>query len=534
MLDEKAVKELPESPGVYLLRDRDKNILYIGKAKNIRERAYNYIRGDTKDIKTQNLIRKVETVDTISTNNEKEAFLLENNLIKEHKPRYNINLKDDKTYISLKLNVQDDFPGLYITRKIEDDGSLYFGPYPGVKDVRRVLKIIQILYPVRRCKNTVFKKRKRPCILFQLGKCYAPCAGSVDRDTYKSLVNELLDFLHGRNEKILNRLKERIEEASKGWNFEEAKRLKERYTAIQGMLEKQTVHEHFGKNRDVWAFLEERGILKAILMNYRRGVLIGKRLFKEQVSTADVKEAIASFIFQYYSVSPVPDEIILSEEMDEINFLEKYLQEKNSFLRIYGPKAKDYRDFLSLALENLYEKEPVEAGQSFVKELHLKKLPLRIEIYDISHIHGKSPAGVMVVFNDFKPYKKGYRVFHIREAPSMDDMAMMGEVVRRRLMDRNITPLPELIVIDGGKAHLAAVRRIMNTLNLHIDAIAIAKGMKRKRMEDVVYLPLRKNPVIFSKNSLVLKEIVRMRDEAHRFAITSHRKRKKKEDLHMP
>jgi len=531
MLDEKTIKNLPETSGVYLLKDRDRNILYIGKAKNIRERVGSYIKGDAKDIKTQKLIRHVMYVDTILTKNEKEAFLLENNLIKEHRPRYNINLKDDKTYISLKLTVQEDFPGLYITRNIKDDGSLYFGPYPSVKDVKGVLKLIQNLYPVRQCRNSLFKKRRRPCMLFQIGKCCGPCVEPVDRDAYTTMVQELIDFLYGRNEKILTTLRERIQKASDQWDFEEATTLKERYMTIQGMLEKQTVHEHLGKNRDVWAFCKEKGRLKAILLNFRRGLLIGKRLFKEPIGTSDENDAFASFLFQYYATHPVPEEIILSEDLEEKRILEKHLQKKNNALTVYGPTTTECQDFISLALENLYMKEQMPIEQSFEKALHLTKHPRRIEVYDISHTHGKSPAGVMVVFQDFKPDKGAYRVFHIKDASPMDDIAMMGEVVRRRLMDRNLGPLPDLIIIDGGKGQLSAVTRIMGRMDIHIDTVAIAKGRKRKNMEDVIYVPLRKNPVSFSKRSPVLRELIRMRDEAHRFAIASHKKWKKREDL---
>jgi len=323
-IDKSIINALPESSGVYIFRDKDGNIIYIGKAKNLKNRIKSYISESEKDPKTERLVNRIKRVETILTGNEKEAFLLENNLIKENTPKYNINLKDDKTYISLKLTINEIFPALYITRKIENDGALYFGPYPHARDVKDVLKLIQGLYPVRRCKNTVFKKRKRPCILSELNKCLAPCTDKSSENTYRAVAEELADFLSGKDEKLLKNLERRINEASKKWNFEEAKHLKERYFAIKGMTEKQHVHEHLGKNRDVWAFLEgEKGISIALL-TFRRGVLLSKKLFKESLMKVGYDEAISSFLFQYYSSRPIPDEVIISEEIEDAPFLEKY------------------------------------------------------------------------------------------------------------------------------------------------------------------------------------------------------------------
>jgi len=532
MIDEQTLSNLPESSGVYFFQDSEGKIIYIGKARNLKDRVKSYFREGPRDPKTEQLIKNIDHVDILVTENEKEAFLLENNLIKEHTPKYNVNLRDDKTYISLKVSLQHPFPGIYPTREIKNDGALYLGPYPHARDVKEVLKLVQGIYPIRRCKDSVFRKRKRPCILADIGKCIAPCSGRLNQGEYRRVVDEMVDFLSGKNEKVLRDLKKQIEEAGAAWKFDEAKLLKERYLAIQDMVEKQNVHEHFGKNRDVWAFTTGEGGLKSILLSFRKGVLIAKRKFHDKVTATPLDEAISSFLFQYYDARTIPDEIILSEELHDVHFLEKHLKDtKQKQVKIYGPRTKPGKETVGLAIENLHEPEPVLLDEAFKNALHMRKKPIRIEAYDISHTHGKNPTGIMVVFEGFTMAKNAYRVFHIRGEATMDDVAMMGEVLRRRLTDEKITPLPDLIVIDGGKGHLAAGIKILKDLDKKLDIISIAKDPRRKSMEDIIYLPNRKNPLPLPKSSAVMKEIVKMRDEAHRFAILSHKRWKRREDL---
>lgn len=532
MIDEQTLNNLPETSGVYFFKDSDGKIIYIGKARNLKDRVRSYFREGPRDPKTEHLVKNIAYVDVLMTENEKEAFLLENNLIKEHTPKYNINLRDDKTYISLKVSMQHPFPGIYPTREIKNDGALYLGPYPHARDVKEVLKLVQGIYPIRRCRDSVFKKRKRPCILADIGKCLAPCSGRLDKDDYRRVVHEMVDFLSGKNEKVLKDLKKQIEEAGASWKFDEAKSLKERYLAIQDMVEKQNVHEHFGKNRDVWAFATGEKGLKSVLLSFRKGVLIAKRKFYNKSTATPLDEAISSFLFQYYDARAIPDEIILSEDLSDLPFLEKHLKEtKRKPVKVYGPQTRAGKEVVGLAIENLHEPETVLMDEAFKHALHLKKNPIRIEAYDISHTHGKNPTGIMVVFEGFTMAKNAYRVFHIRGEATMDDVAMMGEVLRRRLTDEKITPLPDLIVIDGGKGHLSAGVKALRELDKAIDIISIAKDQRRKNMEDIIYLPNRKNPLPLPKSSPVMKEIVKMRDEAHRFAISSHKRWKNREDL---
>jgi excinuclease ABC subunit C len=298
------------------------------------------------------------------------------------------------------------------------------------------------------------------------------------------------------------------------------------------MVTKQSVHEHLGKNRDVWAFSEGAEGLRIVVLTFRKGILIGKRQLHYRNVAAPLGEAISSFMFQYYETRPIPDEIILSESPDDLDILERHLKEKRkNSLKVYGPESRLAKEMIGLAIENLHEPEQVRMDEAFRGALHLRSLPNRIEAYDISHTHGKNPSGVMVVFEGFKTAKSNYRVFHIRGDATMDDVAMISEVLRRRMTDPNITPFPDLIIIDGGKGHLSAARRVLKDLNIDIDAISIAKDPRRRRMEDLIYLPARKNPLPIPRTSQVLKEIVKMRDEAHRFAISSHKRWKRREDL---
>ncbi len=271
MISDEYLANLPDSPGVYLFKDEAKEILYVGKARSLKNRVGSYFKKGQKDSKTERLVRRVQDVSIVLTGNEKEAFLLENNLIKEHQPKYNMVLKDDKTYVSLRLSVQDKFPALTITRIIKDDGALYFGPHPHAKDAKDLMKVVQSIYPMRRCRESVFHGRTRPCILGGIDKCPAPCVDAIDEKSYRAIVDEIADFLMGKNDKLLKKLEEQIEEAAAAWNFEEARVKKEKYLAIKRLVEKQSVHEHMGINRDVWGFLSEEGRVRVVLLAFRKG-----------------------------------------------------------------------------------------------------------------------------------------------------------------------------------------------------------------------------------------------------------------------
>ncbi len=374
MIADETLVNLPESPGVYLFRDKSNQIIYVGKAKNIRDRVGSYFAEGAKERRLERLLSLIDNVSFVLTGNEKEAFLLENNLIKEHQPKYNAVLKDDKTYISLRLSVKEKFPMLSATRNIKDDGALYFGPHPHARDVRDFLKIVQSLYPVRRCKDAVFKGRTRPCMLYDIRKCTAPCVGHIDEASYRTIVEELTDFLSGRDEKLLKSLEEQIDKAAKEWDFEKAQEKRERYHMLKRLVEKQHVHEHLGKDRDVWAVLREERRLRIVLLSFRRGVLISKRTFHEPFSL-NPDEAFSSFVFQYYTSRQIPDEIIVSEALEDLPLLEQHLREKRRGLRVLGPESRGAGDMIRLAVENLHEVEPLKTDEAFKRTLHLNKAP---------------------------------------------------------------------------------------------------------------------------------------------------------------
>ena len=356
----------------------------------------------------------------------------------------------------------------------------------------------------------------------------------IDEKTYRAIVEEIADFLTGRNDKLLKKLEEQIEEAADAWNFEEARAKKEKYLAIKRLVEKQHVHEHMGINRDVWGFLFEEGRVKVVTPQLQKGRAHLETRSSRRRPRPISMTPLSSFLFQYYSTRPIPDEIVLSEEIGDKPYLQQYLKErKKGRVRLHGPTDSGTGDMIRLAVENLHEVETaMDLPEAFRRMLHLSKAPNRIEIYDNSHSHGQSPSGVMVVFEGFKPKKDGYRVFHIREASPEDDVAMMAEVLRRRVDDERIRPCPDL-VIDRRRERPSLPRRSPSSraARSRWTSSASRRGKRRKRMEDVIYLPFRKNPLLLPKSSPVFKEIVRMRDEAHRFAITSHKKWKRREDL---
>lgn len=370
-------------------------------------------------------------------------------------------------------------------------------------------------------------------MLFELKKCPGPCVMPVDETEYAKTINQVRDFLSGRDEKVLKTIEADIADRIASWDFESAQVLKERYLAIKAMTEKQHVHEHFGKNRDIWAFSDRAKIVSIVVLTVRGGVLLSRRLYKESFYAGNAGETLMTFLFQYYTARPIPDEIILSEELTEDrDIMEKYLTEtKKGPVKILGPGHRGVGDMVRLAIENLHEPETLPLDQAFKEALRLKISPQRVEIYDISHISGKNPTGAMVVFKGFKPARDQYRVFHVRGKETLDDVAMITEVLTRRVNNVELGPLPDLYIIDGGKGQLSAAHKVLRSHDINTDIISIAKGEGRKRMEDVIYIPARKNHLALPKASAVFKEIVKMRDEAHRFAVSSHRRWRKKENL---
>src|SRR3990172_4807590 len=515
MITEERLKNLPQSPGVYLMKGSKGEVLYIGKAKNIRSRVRSYFR-DTSDTRytIKFLASKVSDIEYLITTNEKEALILEDTLLKKHKPKYNIRLKDDKTYVSIKLTLQEQFPRIFITRQIKKDGSRYFGPYASAQKARETVRFIRQLFPLCTCSPLEFKNRVRPCLDYQLGICSAPCVNFISEAAYKKLVDKTILFLEGRNKELLSELRATMAEASSAQKFEKAGKIRDQIRSIEATLEEQKVVSQKMIDRDIFAYVSSDESLLIQALFVRDGRLSGARdfFFKNQEFPAE--EALSSFLSQYYSGDRslltacrdrfIPDEIIVSLDIEDKEAIEGWLSEKKGRkVRIFLPSKGDRFKLLKMAEANAKEaikkrQESVEGHQALLealrKRLHLKQIPKMIEAFDISNIGGKLAVGAMVTFEDAKPNKNRYRLYKIRTLEEPDDYGMMSEVLSRRYREAGRElGLPDLILIDGGKGQLNIALKVISELILK-------EG---------------------SPPDLFMRKI---RDEVHRFAISFHKK----------
>ncbi len=524
--------DFPTSPGVYLMKGAEGKILYIGKAKNLRARVSSYFSPE-KDGRYQLkfLMRKVEDIECIVTTNEKEAFLLENTLIKKHQPRYNIFLKDDKTYLSLKLNIQHPFPRILITRKITKDGSLYFGPYTSALKAREMADFIEGYFHLRNCSEHEFANRVRPCLQYQINRCDAPCVGLISQEDYGQLVNQVKLFLQGRTEELIQKIKKEMEQASEELRFEEAARLRDLLEAVDVTLEKQQVIRHFGKDIDALGFYREAEQVSIAVLISRGGALLERKTYFFKTPQED-EDLLESFLLQYYSdVSLIPREILLPFSLEKKKTLQEILTErKAASIQLKLPKKGEKVQKLKLAKQNaqenlrrkvLTEESREEILNHLQTKLELQHFPRRIECYDISNLQGQMAVGSCVSFLEGLPDKSSYRRFKIKTVKGANDFAMLYEVLMRRLSHPD-WPLPDLILIDGGKGQLSAAHAALQDKNvLNVDLVSLAKEKNGK--PERVFLLGRKNPLTFSAHSSELHLLMRLRDEAHRFGITYHR-----------
>ena len=536
-IDEEFLNNLPTNPGVYLMTDRKGRILYIGKAGNLRNRVRNYfVKGGDERPTVRYLIERVHSVRTILTETEKEALILENNLIKQHRPRYNIELRDDKSFFSLRLNVSHLFPRLTLirTKRIKQDGERYFGPYSSAGDARVTLKLIQKLFPLRQCTDKQLATCKRPCLNCQMRRCLCPCSGKVDPAEYARMVKGATILLQGRSEDLLNGLKDEMQKASENLRFEEAARVRDRLAAVKRTVEEQNVSFFHRKDQDVIAILKPETDLFVIeVLSLRKGNLLSEDSFFIRNSALDDEEVFSSALKQYYDSGViVPQEVLISRPVDQLELIETWLSEiRGNKVTIRVPSRGKGASLMSLAFKNahnalLRERQKdtlMGALERVAAKLHLPKAPSAIEGYDISNTSGSEPVGVKVSFTDGKPDKSGYRCFRMKGFQDQDDPGMIHQTISRRISHIVEEPLPDLILIDGGKAQLNSA---LDALRLEpcagltpVAAIAKAHGS-----EDVerFYLPNRKNPVIFKKGDPGLMLLMRIRDEAHRFAHAFH------------
>ncbi len=543
MMNEKlkqTLKLLPELPGCYIYYNKDNEIIYVGKAKILKRRVKSYFNKKHDSVKVQVLVSQIDRLEYIITNTEVEALILESHLIKKHKPRYNILLKDDKKYPYF-LVTDEDFPRISVVRKknINPEKGRYYGPYTDVRAMYSTLDFLKKIFPLKQCKTPKFKDR--PCLYYQIGRCMAPCQNLVTSEEYKNIVHQAELFLAGKQTELMQQLMEQIQKYSDTLQFEKAARLRDSYLDLKKTLEKQkVVYENTKLNEDVISLMAEDGIFAIVILMVREGRLIDKKDFVYEVEEEDRTEFFATFFKEYYSTLSLefPDKVI-SNELEAVG--EKALYEEwleilaGKKVKISYGKSAQGKELQSLADKNakvvldnakLAKMSKIrddfnEIGSYLAEKLRLKNFPHRIECYDISHIQGTNTVASMVTFINGLSKKSEYKKFKIKTTEGKpDDFLSMKEVLTRRLshLGEKNWDKPDLMIIDGGKGQLSSVMEIIKELGVEgIDVVSLAK-----RNEEV-FLPKQSEPVILPRNSSALFLFQRIRDEAHRFAITYHR-----------
>jgi len=549
---EDKLEALPGRPGVYLLKDRHAKVIYVGKARSLRNRVRTYFRGGDERMQVAFLMQRVVDFDCLVTSSEKEALILENNLIKQYKPRYNIRLKDDKSYVSVKVTVQDAWPRVIVTRKIVKDGSKYFGPYHSAWSVRETIDALRRVIPLRTCSDAVFRNRSRPCLEYQIKRCLAPCYLPVDRAVYEGHLREAMLLLGGKRVELLDQLRQRMRAAAEAERFEEAAALRDRLRAIDKTQERQQAVSHGGGDQDIFGFYREGGFIEAQVLFVRQGKLTSTQAYQLEDFELPDEEVVRALVTQFYQGERyVPDEVLLPIELEDQAVRTEYLSErKGRRVEILRPQRGDRVRLLEMARENAEqgfrerqdgERQYEKISDELRRKLHLRNAPKRIECVDISTFQGGMSVGSLVAFDEGRPDKNGYRRFRIKSVSGQDDFAMMFEVLRRRFeRAKRDNAFPDLLVVDGGKGQLNVALEVLRELAIdQVDAVGLAKmrvvraarETTIERSDERVFLPGRANPVVLRRNSNALFLLQRLRDEAHRFAITYHRMLRGKERL---
>lgn len=540
-----AIKLVPEQPGCYLYYDKDGEIIYVGKAKNLKRRVYSYFHKQHESAKTTVLVSQIEKLEYIITDSEAESLILESHLIKQHKPKYNILLKDDKKYPYF-LITDEDFPRIQVVRKknLNPDKGRFYGPYTDVGAMYATLDFLKKLFPLKQCKTPKFSNR--PCLYYHIGKCLAPCQGKVSPEEYQKLIKQVELFLSGKQSELLKQIQAQMQKYAEAEQFEKAAKMRDSYLDLQKTLERQkVVYENTKLNEDIISVLYEDGILAIVIMMIREGRLIDKKDFSYFVENINKDEYFETFFRDYYTNLKLefPDKIV-SKDLASIGEKELYedwlkiLSGKNIKIN-YASRGK-YNELYELALKNatnLLENSKLkkmaeirddfnEVGSYLAEKLKLQNFPNRIECYDISHIQGTNTVASMVVFQNGLPKKTAYRKFKVKSTEGKpDDFMSMKEVLTRRLNKLGQTKWekPDLIIIDGGKGQLSSVMQIVSEFGItDIDFVSLAKR------EEEVFLPNQSKSILLPRESNALYLFQRIRDEAHRFAITYHRKLRSK------
>jgi excinuclease ABC subunit C len=543
---EEKLGAVPPRPGVYLLKDRQGKIIYVGKAASLRGRLRTYLRGGDERSQVRFLVERLADFETIVTANDKEALILENNLIKQYRPRYNIRLKDDKSYVSVKVTVRDPWPRVLVTRRIVKDGNRYFGPFASASAVRDTLDTIRKVFPLRTCSDHVFRNRSRPCIEYDIKRCLGPCVLPVDRAAYEEHLRQVMLLLEGRNTEVVTGLRRRMDAAAREERFEDAARLRDQIRAIETTQERQQVLEHWGADQDVFALYREGGSVEVQVLFVRSGKLVSNQSYRFDDWEFPDEEVLEAVLTQFYQATnhDVPDEILLPIAISDAGVRAEYLSERRGKkVAILVPQRGDKLRLVEMARQNAQQafaerRDASKQGERMAAELQarlrLANAPRRIECLDIATFQGGETAGAIVAFDEGQPAKAGYRLYRIRTVEGTDDFAAVAEVLRRRFRDaRERGGLPDLLVIDGGLGQLGAARGVLAELDIaDLEVIGLAKervepdatASEIRRRPERVFLPGRKNPVVLKPNSNALFLLQRVRDEAHRFVNLYHRK----------
>ena len=539
------IKRFPSSPGVYVMKDGTSRILYIGKAVNLRNRVRSYFTGGTDGrVLYQFLVGKIADVDCIVTGSEAEALILENNLIKKHRPVYNIRLKDDKTYVSIKVTVTEDWPRVMVVRRFKRDGNLYFGPFGSAGAVRQLLKVVKTVFPLRTCTNGFFANRKRPCIEYEIGRCTAPCVDLITREKYMEDVAEVILLLRGKNQQLLEKLEQKMLEASQNRQYELAARHRDQIGAVEKVFEQQKAQEWGLGDLDVFATSREGQLVAIQEVLVRDGRIVASEC-RTYRTTLEIEEILASFLAQYYLVERyVPADILCDHDFADRPLIEEWLTEKRGKrVSLSVPQRGDKKRLVELALTNARSSFQVTRTQeqqleglltALQNHLGMRHQPRRIECFDISNFQGSLAVGSMVYFEDGHPGKDRYRKYRIQTVVGADDFRCMEEVLRRRLQKgKKEDDLPDLMLIDGGKGQLGVASRLVEEYGLdeRLAVASLAKERRQRGTTERVFVPGRRDPLPVSQDSPESLYLQRIRDEAHRFAIRYHRELRRKKTL---
>jgi excinuclease ABC subunit C len=536
------IDDAPTDPGVYLWKDANGKIIYVGKAKVLRNRVRQYFQNiEDKDVKTRLLLAHIADVDWLVTSTEKEALILEATLIKRHLPRYNIRLRDDKRFISLRIDMSHPFPRLYIARKVKRDGGRYFGPFSNAKAARETVRFIDANFMLRKCSDANFAARERPCLQHQIRRCYAPCVGYIVRERYMGLVEEVTMFFAGRLQELLDDLRADMGEAATALDYENAARLRDRIAAIERTLEKQRAAAHGRGDRDVFGLHREGAALVICQLYVRAGSIVGQRVYPFKNIEDEDGQALRQLIGVYYTGDNLlPEQVLLPVEPEGgTEALADWLSDlagRNVEVRV--PQRGEGKDLIDIANTNARRhlearRDTLLAAADTLADLQTKlglpRLPETIECFDVSNVQGKLAVASQVRFTQGEPDKKGYRRYRIRLKDEPDDYAMLREALTRRLR-RGVLEgdLPDLLLIDGGKGHLNVALAALAECGVDDQPTASIAKVKDLAPDDVsptdkIYTPGRKNEISFKPESHAFRLLQRIRDETHRFAIEYHR-----------